>query len=481
MSISRQNGQAIVFIIIFLGVLALAIAYTFNAAQVVNEKTRLQNTVDAAAYSVATVEARDLNFKALTNRAMVANQVAIAQAVSLTSWIRFLDNTARNLQTVAGWIPVVGQIISAVKTVVANVKSVMEPVLRGAATAIDAVISILNISQQSMHAATTLVAEETFKKVVEENDPDVDIGASLNQTALFADYLKNHANFTRVFDPDVVRNIGARRTRAYNQNRSRMEEFRGITVDSVDGFVNSRNDDIPVPPTPPIPPVQFEFRRAGGTSLVGENSNAMYGSWIAMDTLSFYRRTYNFNPFNLGWRGWREFVPVGWGAAKNARGAENIRFTNFTGSGFVGNSWGVNPRGSRFAASEFQSATEVEMGMNYLGLRSFYDLTLDGLMTYGPGVKLLISKPSAKIKTTTTLGYNYGKADIEEKKGMSSNRLSAISKSVPYFARVNDISTYSRASQVREYGNLYNPYWQAKLEPVSDTEKLMLQEISKKL
>jgi hypothetical protein len=43
----------------------------------------LQNAADGVAYSVAIPEARDLNFMAYTNRAMVANEVAIGQAVGL--------------------------------------------------------------------------------------------------------------------------------------------------------------------------------------------------------------------------------------------------------------------------------------------------------------------------------------------------------------------------------------------------------------
>ncbi len=51
-------------------------------------KMKLQNTADAAAYSAVLAEARDYNFAAYTNRAIVANQVAVAQVVGITSWAR---------------------------------------------------------------------------------------------------------------------------------------------------------------------------------------------------------------------------------------------------------------------------------------------------------------------------------------------------------------------------------------------------------
>ena len=66
------------------------------------EKIKLQNTADAAAYSAAVAEARDYNFSAYTNRAMVANQVAVAQFVGMTSWFRNMSAFANGDPTNAG-------------------------------------------------------------------------------------------------------------------------------------------------------------------------------------------------------------------------------------------------------------------------------------------------------------------------------------------------------------------------------------------
>jgi len=48
---------------------------------------QLQNAADAAAFGASTLEARSLNFAAYTNRAMVANEVAIGQLVGLLSLV----------------------------------------------------------------------------------------------------------------------------------------------------------------------------------------------------------------------------------------------------------------------------------------------------------------------------------------------------------------------------------------------------------
>ena len=75
-----------VFVVLFLGVVTLSLVFLYKAGKITSEKMQVQNAADAAAYSVSITEARDLNFMAYTNRAMVANEVAIGQLVGMASW-----------------------------------------------------------------------------------------------------------------------------------------------------------------------------------------------------------------------------------------------------------------------------------------------------------------------------------------------------------------------------------------------------------
>ena len=86
-NIKPSRGQAAVFVLLFLGVLILSLFFVFKAGKVTSQRMMLQNAADASAYTVSTVEARDLNFMAYTNRAMIANEVAIGQMVGLASWV----------------------------------------------------------------------------------------------------------------------------------------------------------------------------------------------------------------------------------------------------------------------------------------------------------------------------------------------------------------------------------------------------------
>lgn len=85
----RARGQASVFVVIVAAILVIAALLVYNSGRAVATRIHLQNAADSAAYSGAVELARAYNFAAYSNRAMVANQVAIAQMVGLTSWARY--------------------------------------------------------------------------------------------------------------------------------------------------------------------------------------------------------------------------------------------------------------------------------------------------------------------------------------------------------------------------------------------------------
>ena len=85
-SLRRQRGQALPLGALGLLIMALAIIATMNLGQAVHEKIKLQNSADAAAYSLAAMEARAFNFIALTNRVQV---VHYNSAMSIQSYLSY--------------------------------------------------------------------------------------------------------------------------------------------------------------------------------------------------------------------------------------------------------------------------------------------------------------------------------------------------------------------------------------------------------
>ena len=94
--VGLQSGQILPVATVLLLIIGGMFYLMVNAGQSVTEKIRVTNAADAAAYSAGVVEARALNYDAYLNRAMVANQIAIAQMVSFASWANYFATAADN-------------------------------------------------------------------------------------------------------------------------------------------------------------------------------------------------------------------------------------------------------------------------------------------------------------------------------------------------------------------------------------------------
>ncbi|HET8705478.1 MAG TPA: pilus assembly protein TadG-related protein, partial [Pseudomonadales bacterium] len=110
---SRQQGQAIIAIAFIAMVGAIVLLMVFNSGRAVNEKARLVNAADAATYSAGVEVARQLNFIAYTNRAMIANQIAAGHFVSFMSEADYAVNGINS-------IPILGMFFRPVTTLIEN-------------------------------------------------------------------------------------------------------------------------------------------------------------------------------------------------------------------------------------------------------------------------------------------------------------------------------------------------------------------------
>lgn len=157
----RQRGQAIVLGMFLMLVASASVIVLYNTAQAATEKTRLVNAADSAAYSGAIWTARQLNFMAYTNRAMITNHVMAGHLVSYVSWLRYVEATTDNIQEVTGVlstvtapVPYLGAILRAIDQgaellheVAETLEDITEPVASGFLTGVDALNRVLSIGQ----------------------------------------------------------------------------------------------------------------------------------------------------------------------------------------------------------------------------------------------------------------------------------------------------------------------------------------------
>ncbi|MBU2840141.1 hypothetical protein HF670_11340 [Acidithiobacillus thiooxidans] len=317
-----ESGQAALFSVALIPVILLAVLFVFNTGQQTAVKLKTQNAADAAAFSAMQMEARELNFIAYTNRAMVANQVAIGQTISLVSWGRYINSLGVNIRNVGNFaqiIPGVGSIIATITNAIAQSTNVLNQSIETASNvllpALDLADSALSGSQEAYHLANgvfdpgggnnhpggamTAVAEQ----VVKLNDANGQLNTIIMATNL-SSYFKNRGN--------LLQRWGGDKEQAQNRMASMINASR-------DGFTSTRNNL----PTPLLPVKSgnlyvtgWEFRRAGGSEIAKTSEGKFV--WSGMDTLSLH--VWARKGIILGGKKWIE-IPLGYGASQTGNGS----------------------------------------------------------------------------------------------------------------------------------------------------------------
>ncbi|MEM6998385.1 MAG: pilus assembly protein TadG-related protein [Pseudomonadota bacterium] len=338
----RQNGQSSVFVIVFLGIVLLSLTFLYKAGKLTGEKMEMQNAADAAAYSVALLEARDLNFMAYTNRAMVANEVAIGQAVGLATMPRHWQSTGHYLDALCGArIEVFAQGLQAAPPT-SPAGAVLKGICKGirfvakgfkktgkfGTKAMDKVIAnpiafvahhsnqFLSTAQTLYHFGTIAYVTKAISEVVDDNANDVGLISNSAQKAQLSPYglttLLAHLKTYGSFDAyNSKKKKQGKFTRTYYPNRTwdteGYERFASIIGASRDEFSKERGWKLPIIPrvdenpkfTIPIIPKILEFKlelkfvlelsinKRGGSELRFIDKKKALGNkfnWSAADT-----------------------------------------------------------------------------------------------------------------------------------------------------------------------------------------------------
>lgn len=226
MSPRNQRGQAMPLAVIGLIILAIGMYTTYNLSRAVYEKIQLQNAADAAAYSLATLEARTFNFMAFTNRAQIANYVQMMEAQSILSSAMQVEMTLGILTTFskpAAVLPWFRPTWNILNNAYQTAKKVVDQII----TLVPLEISRLTLKNKllfgvaGMHLlATTMLLADGGSAIAEANDPDA-IPPPLAVQGLLT--LLNIGSFVTTIDTSSMLGIGG------NKGEKSVEAERLIT------------------------------------------------------------------------------------------------------------------------------------------------------------------------------------------------------------------------------------------------------------
>jgi hypothetical protein len=437
---SRHHGQALPLALVLLVAVAAIVFFMFNSGQLVQEKIRLTNTADAVAYSAGVLEARVLNYDAYTNRAMVANEIAIGQAVGLASWSKYAGVAATNIAPYLNAIPVVGPAVSQYVSKIEPYADDFTQALAYAIPVYDAVTLALSESQLAVHGPWDITAlnsrNEVMRKVAQENDPAV------------------------VVDPVLLGDNFKGFTQRYTSQDER-KRLGQVVSDSRDAFMQSRNWDVDAPVVLRIAgcKVTPSLNKRGGTELIG-----LTEGWKSMDTLSLH--TFG---IRWTWRGPRcthSETPIGYATALTD---DNLDDNGYTYAG----SRNTNPDASNQANNKVAEGFAPSGMKNNGVIPEFQELSSavleDDERKSDPRTSLTIrvTKPSSQQRFSggNSIVQPSGRLDLYA--GQHAHAESAaIARVEVYFERPDGNNPLANRA---EYGSLFNPYWQVRLAPVSAT------------
>ncbi|MCC7680303.1 pilus assembly protein TadG-related protein [Janthinobacterium sp. FW305-128] len=442
----RQQGQALIYgIVVLMGGLA-ALLFVFNTGQLTAEKTKLVNTADAVAYSAAVMQARALNFDAYTNRALMANEVMIAQAVSIAAWsahvVKHTENVTplncRSYYSVPAalllidYIPVCYLLsLPTARNTAQAVDQVAQQAAQASVLASEAAKAVLQGAQANM-AATILPARKTLMQQVADANYAGD-------GSVHVDSMPITDTFTQFEGSSFIR--------AYaGAERGRFKQA-ALAAAQRDAFVRQRSwtsaNHLPC-----LLGNKAEFRRRGGTELVD------FDEWKAMDTASLHHWSWHTHGlFRLPTCDDDE-MPLGYGTQAAAHGKPDD-----SGAAY-GQSRPGNPRASALASSS---------DWHYSGLPTFYDIAVPALAYAStdpqPRLTFAIRLTRAKDQLRTSDGSSGikpgGRLALIDGKP-SHDVLAAVSSAQVYFERPS-----GRDDGMKELASLFNPYWQVRLVPTS--------------
>nr|WP_315402278.1 pilus assembly protein TadG-related protein [uncultured Duganella sp.] len=468
----------------------------FNSGMLANTKTRLQNAADAGAYSAGVLQARDHNFSAYTNRAMIANQVAVVQLASLKS---YLEDAADTHQRMDGALLSLEELLPVDKPAwnfghsvpIESVNSAFAAVASPAVKGLDLLIKAFEGAQQAHHLATALNMTQVADEAIKRNDP----GAKLTRAAFFVGRTALQVNAWR----DSTQAHSANGTSAVS------DRFADVVVSdkSTDDFTRNRFSS-PVPkwgktevtlcrfmPNYVRSNTSFAFVHSGGSILSADKKR-----WLSLDaTLGAGVQTCTFwYPCWTGICYTTETSPL---FDDNIVGGSGGAVVGADGGYDGSKGYRNNPSSTaNYGGALLVPGVPAQIRYYGKGPGSTLD-TNGGLQDYyrdvvNPAaakpadqtaeknggawsVTLEAEHPGADIRTAAKILPDATRIHLAD--GMKGDTLRVLAGAQSYFYRANsDGAMFTRGGWRRgdgktEMANLFSPYWQARLSDRSSADR----------
>ncbi|HEX5360508.1 MAG TPA: hypothetical protein VFW49_05380 [Fluviicoccus sp.] len=449
---SWQGGQSLPLMVMFVVVLSAAFIFLFNTGQLLATRMRLSAVSDHVAYSVATEEARLLNLNAYLNRASIANQLAVAQDVSLASWAAFTQPIPQRASVLlAPPMTPVGVVVEQGSVTLA---SAMKPI----GESMEAFIlqnqlanELIRLHQQEINLLYyRYLINQVPMSILDSarmRGDGVDVGL-LSTTDILPMFLEDHKGRKR---GRLVEVMSASRE-PFTRGRVRWNKNFGLM---------KCNQLLPNAP-------YFELVKRGGTDLLGMDA------WKGMDTFSMHMYVGYWRLNDLAIPKWtckHKEYPVGYGSALMA--INKMDPDNQSGALFDG-SWRANRQASRVSrTSRMTWDSRSGIKAKSPAVPEFFDIAQSKIKSNKREMAVTVSVFQRKDDIVITSGRSElmtGRT-LSQYDGLPGGGVSARSRAMVYFERPYD--KYLNNGKM-EVANLFNPYWRVRLDRLTNADRQAL-------
>ena len=508
----RQRGQTIYLALAAIVFLSLMTYAAFNISQMTHAKSQTMNAADAGAYTMAVTLARDLNFMAYTNRAMVANHVVVGQLVSLASLSNMIYLASQDLSMLQylGAVPYVGPILEAIGDAFQNLMNIIQedtwPALEYFTELQDYLIQAISYMQTGVHVLAVADMQKV-EKVIKANDPELEwvvsdggglIASAYNVTSLaqtfFDGFISQQSGnpgagpaggFGGFYNTGtqgcgsglsiptsnlLVWNMGHWSDGNDNSvvdmsnSDTPMDRMREVVNDSRDGFTIER-EWVNSPPSI-IPSIESDNLLHGGTQLSCDNK-----TWVGVDG---FEMEICWDPFNLLDQDCDTIRLWMTGEVAGSQGADDWQSLSHGRLTSGGHRQAYNSRHNQYTLLLPWDGLKGK----YNGLQPYYELTAEpGLGERpSPTFVVLAAKPvqsndSSNITRTPNAAQTFQTGagnPFHLQEGRA--KIYGVAAAQAYFRRPaqsdNDPTAGRLPNQIYKdgtYATLFAPYWQARL------------------
>lgn len=457
-----QRGQALMLGVMLAATVSAALVMLYTLGRTVEARAHLIHAADAAAYSGALEQARQMNFLAYANRTQIAHQIAMAHLVTLGASLSFAhtlaDQRGRNNPPARLLSTLFGRDIGLAYGAARAAPGAQAALMRAYAEHDRVVHQVLEAGAASAVAELPAARDRLMRAVLRENYSAAGAAPRTGSARAAADMPT-----IRLLSDGWPQFLQRRAALPGSALRSAVEQAVGRY-----GFLAGRDATRVSSATvnAQCPLARHQLRRRGATWLGAD------GRWGAVDTQSFHSQRFN------RWAGcyYREYA-MGWGvvSAPGSTGPDGLEYDenppdNFTSQDFWhwvrrSTTWDVRGgTGNPLANSRAIAQLRPWPGS---GLPGYYEVASARGAEH---LRFAVAVSAAR----GGLGHVDFAAPVRTPRGASAGPgawLRVTSAAETYFARPEP-----HPGDPEEPPTLFLPYWQARLASVTAEEALRARE-----